>query len=93
MKVLLFLIVSGISTGSNIPFKHQTTKQYSDLKECVQASITLRKVLHAEDNLQAYQTDVYAYCEVEKKGLSPDEFSAATNKIRRLEKFYSTAKW
>ena len=93
MKVILFLVVSGISNGSDIEFSHQLEKQYSNLEECVQTSIIMRKVLKAEDNLQARQTDVYARCEVNKEGLSEQEFAQANNKIRRLEKFYTTAKW
>lgn len=93
MKVILFLVVSGISNGSDIEFSHQMEKPYSNLKECVQTSIVMRKVLKAEDNLQARQTDVYAHCEVSKEGLSELEYTQADNKLRRLEKFYSTAKW
>jgi len=93
MKVILFLLISGISNGSDVEFKHQLEKEYTDLKECVQASIVMRKVLRAEDNLQARQTDVYAHCEVSREGLSPGEYNDANNKIRRLEKFYTTAKW
>ncbi len=93
MKVILFLVVSGISNGSDIEFSHQMQKQYSNLEECVQTSIIMRKVLKAEDNLQARQTDVYAHCEVNKEGLSEQEYTQANNKIRRLEKFYTTAKW
>lgn len=93
MKVILFLVVSGISNGSDAEFQHQMEKQYSDIKECVQASIIMRKVLKAEDNLQARQTDVYAHCEVSKENITPEEYAEANGKIRRLEKFYTTAKW
>ncbi len=93
MKVILLLVISGISTGSDREFSHQMEKQYSDLQECVQTSILMRKVLRAEDNLQARQTDVYAHCEVSREGLSNSEYAAANNKIRRLEKFYTSGKW
>ena len=93
MKVILFLIISGISNGSEEAFNYQLQKEYSNSKECVQASIIMRKVLTAEDNLQARETDVYAYCKVNKEGLSPEEYLQENNKIRRLEKFYTTAKW
>ncbi len=93
MKIILFLVVSGISNGSDIEFSHQMEKEFSDLKECVQTSITMRKVLKAEDNLQARQTDVYAHCEISQEGLSSKEYSEANNKLRRLEKFYTTTKW
>ena len=93
MKVILFLVISGISNGSDEAFKYQLEKQYSDTQECVQASIIMRKVLKAEDNLQARDTDVYAHCEVSQEGISAAEFSQENNKIRRLEKFYTTAKW
>ncbi len=93
MKIILLLVVSGISNGSDIEFSHQLEKPYNNLEECVQTSIIMRKVLKAEDNLQARQTDVYAHCEVNKEGLSEQEFAQANNKIRRLEKFYTTAKW
>ena len=93
MKVILFLVISGISNGSDESFNHQMEKVYSDLKECVQTSILMRRVLRAEDNLQARQTDIYAYCEVSKEGLTPGEYTEASSKIRRLEKFYTTARW
>ncbi len=93
MKVILFLLISGISNGSDEPFNHQMEKTYSDLNECVKTSILMRKVLRAEDNLQARQTDIYAYCEVSKEGLTPGEYAEASSKIRRLEKFYTTARW
>lgn len=93
MKVMLFLVISGISNGSDAPIQHQLEKEYNNLEECVQTSIVMRKVLKAEDNLQIRQTDVYAHCEISSEGLSPEEVNAANNKIRRLEKFYSTAKW
>ncbi len=93
MKVILFLIVSGISNGSNNEFNYQMEKQYTNIEECVQTSIIMRKVLHAEDNLQARQTDVYAYCKVNKKDMSEQEYTQAHSKIRRLEKFYTTTKW
>ena len=93
MKVILFLVISGISNGSDEAFQYQLQKEYSDTQECVQASIIMRKVLRAEDNLQARDTDVYAQCEVSKEGISSEEFSQENNKIRRLEKFYTTAKW
>ena len=93
MKVILFLVISGISNGSEESFKYQLQKEYTDTKECVQASIIMRKVLKAEDNLQARETDVYAHCEVSKDGLSAEEYSQESNKIRRLEKFFTTAKW
>jgi len=93
MKVILFLVISGISNGSDSEFRHQMEKQYTTVEECVQTSIIMRKVLHAEDNLQARQTDVYAHCEVSKEGISVQEYAQANSKIRRLEKFYTTAKW
>lgn len=93
MKVLLFLVVSGISNGSDTEFRHQMEKQYSSIEECVQTSIIMRKVLRAEDNSQARKTDVYAHCEVSKEGISEQEYTQANSKIRRLEKFYTTAKW
>lgn len=93
MKVILFLVISGISNGSDETFQYQLEKEYADTQECVQASIIMRKVLRAEDNLQARDTDVYAHCEVSKEGISAAEFSQENNKIRRLEKFYTTAKW
>ena len=93
MKVILFLVVSGISNGSDAEFRHQMEKEYNSAEECVQVSIIMRKVLRAEDNLQARQTDVYAHCEVSKEGLSPEEYAETSSKIRRLEKFYTTAKW
>ncbi len=68
-------------------------KEYSSPEECVQTSIIMRKVLKAEDNLQARQTDVYAHCEVSKDNISPEDYAEVNNKIRRLEKFYTTAKW
>ncbi len=93
MKVILFLVVSGISNGSDNEFRHQLEKIYSSLEECVQTSIVMRKVLRAEDNLQARQTDIYAHCEVSKADISPEDYAEAQSKIRRLEKFYTTAKW
>jgi len=96
MKVILFLVISGISNGSGIDeaeFRHEMQKEYTDIKECVQISIIMRKVLKAEDNLQVRQSDVYAHCEVSKEGLTAQAHSEASNKIRRLEKFYTTAKW
>lgn len=93
MKVLLFLVISGISNGSDNEFRYQLEKHYTTLDECVQNSIIMRKVLRAEDNLQARQTDVYAHCEVSKEGISEQEYAEANSKIRRLEKFYTTAKW
>jgi len=93
MKIILFLVISGISNGSDSEFRHQMEKQYTTVEECVQTSIIMRKVLHAEDNLQARQTDVYAHCEVSKEGISTQEYAQANSKIRRLEKFYTTAKW
>ena len=93
MKVLLFLVISGISNGSDTEFRHQMEKQYNTIEECVQTSILMRKVLRAEDNLQARQTDVYAHCEVSKEAISEQEYAQANSKIRRLEKFYTTAKW
>ncbi|NOQ78164.1 MAG: hypothetical protein GQ546_02050 [Gammaproteobacteria bacterium] len=93
MKVLLFLVISGISNGSDTEFRHQMEKQYNTVEECVQTSIIMRKVLRAEDNLQARQTDVFAHCEVSKEGISEQEYAQANSKIRRLEKFYTTAKW
>jgi hypothetical protein len=91
--VILFLVVSGISNGTDAPIQHQLEQHYNTLEDCVQASVTLRKVLQAEDNLQIRQTDVFAHCEASSDGLTPAELNAANNKIRRLEKFYSTAKW
>lgn len=93
MKILLFLVVSGISNGSDSEFRYQMEKTYDTIKECVQTSIVMRKVLHAEDNLQARQTDVYAHCEVSKKGISSTDYAEAMGKIRRLEKYYTTSKW
>lgn len=93
MKIILLLVVSGISNGSDSEFRHQLEDQYSSLEECVKTSIVLRKVLRAEDNLQARQTDVYAHCEVSKEDISPEDYAQAQSKIRRLEKFYTTAKW
>ncbi|MCU7966846.1 MAG: hypothetical protein KZQ74_06570 [gamma proteobacterium symbiont of Bathyaustriella thionipta] len=93
MKIILFLVISGISNGSDTEFRHQMEKQYDTLDECVQTSIIMRKVIHAEDNLQARQTDVYAHCEVSREGISAQEYAEANSKIRRLEKFYTTAKW
>jgi hypothetical protein len=93
MKVILFLVVSGISNGSNSEFSHQMEKEYASPDACVQTSIIMRKVLHAEDNLQARQTDVYAHCEVSQEGLSEQEYADAKNKVRRLEKYYTTSKW
>ena len=93
MKIILFLVVSGISNGSDNEFRHQLEKQYSSLEECVKTSIVLRKVLRAEDNLQARQTDVYTHCEASKEDISPEDYAQAQSKIRRLEKFYTTAKW
>lgn len=93
MKVILFLVITGISNNSGTEFRHQLEKTYATLDECVQSSIIMRKVLRAEDNLQVHSTDVYAHCEVAKEGLNEQEYAAANSKIRRLEKFYSTAKW
>ena len=93
MKVILFLVVSGISNGTDTPIKHQMEKEYSNIDECVKTSIVMRKVLRAEDNLQMRQTDVYAHCEASAEGLTPEEQNATNNKIRRLEKFYTTARW
>ncbi len=93
MKVILFLVVSGISNGSDTEFRHQMEKEYTSPEECVQTSIVMRKVLRAEDNLQARQTDIYAHCEISKEGISQKEYADASSKIRRLEKFYTTAKW
>ena len=93
MKVILFLAISAIANGTNEPIEHQLEKHYDNLEQCVKTSIVLRKVLKTEDNLQMRQTDVFAHCEVSPEGLSPDEINAANNKIRRLEKFYTTAKW
>ena len=98
MKIILFLVVSGIvngssDNGSDAEFKYQMEKNYTSLEECVKSSIVMRKVLRAEDNLQARQTDVYAHCEVSKEGISEQKFAEAQNKIHRLEKFYTTAKW
>ncbi len=93
MKVLLFLVVSGISNGSDSEFRYQMEKAYDNIKECVQTSIVMRKVLRAEDNLQARQTDVYAHCEVDREGISAEQYAEAMGKIRRLEKYYTTAKW
>lgn len=93
MKVILFLVISGISNGSDSEFRHQMEKEYTSAEACVQTSILMRKVLRAEDNLQARQTDVYAHCEVSKEDLSPADYADANNKIRRLEKYYTSAKW
>jgi hypothetical protein len=93
MKILLLLFVSGISNGSNTEFQYKMEKPYSTLELCVQASIIMRKVLRAEDNLQARETDVYAKCEVNKDNLTHSEYRQAQQKIRRLEKFYTTEKW
>lgn len=93
MKIILFLVISGISNGSDTEFQHLMEKEYTSIEECVQTSIVMRKVLKAEDNLQARQTDVYAHCEVSKENLSPEAYAEASGKIRRLEKFYTTAKW
>jgi len=98
MKIILFLVMSGIYNGSgdhgsDAEFRVQMEKNYSNIDECVQNSIIIRKVLRAEDNLQARQTDVYAHCEVSREGISEQEFAQASSKIRRLEKFYTTAKW
>ena len=93
MKVILFLVVSGISNGSDSDFSYQFEKNYSNVKECVQNSIIMRKVLRAEDNLQVRQSDVYAHCEVSKEGISQEDYAQQSSKIRRLEKFYTTAKW
>ena len=93
MKVILLLIVSGISNGSEEAFTYQLEKQYTDTQSCVQASIIMRKVLSAEDNLQARETDVYAHCEIDKDSVSAEQYMEENNKIRRLEKFYTTAKW
>jgi len=93
MKVILFLVVTGISNGSDVEFRHQMEKEYASTEECVQTSIIMRKVLHAEDNLQARQTDVYVHCEVSQEGISAKDYAEANSKIRRLEKFYTSAKW
>ncbi|WP_198263037.1 hypothetical protein [sulfur-oxidizing endosymbiont of Gigantopelta aegis] len=93
MKVILLLVVSGISNGSNTEFSHQMEKIYTSPDVCVQTSIIMRKVLRAQDNLQARQTDVYAHCEVSRDGLNEQEYADAKNKIRRLEKYYTTSKW
>lgn len=93
MKVILFLVVSGVSNGSDTEFRHQMEKEYNTVEDCVQASIIMRKVLRAEDNLQARDTDVYAHCEGSKENISPEEYAEMTGKIRRLEKYYTTEKW
>lgn len=93
MKVFLFLIISGISNGSNIEFQQTMEKPFDNLEECVKNSIIMRKVLHAEDNLQIRNTDVYAYCEPDKNSMSQQEFIEAENKIHRLEKYLTTEKW
>jgi len=97
MKVVLILLISGIYNGpgpdSGTEFRHQMEKQYSSLEDCVHNSIIMRKILKAEDNLQIRQTDVYAHCEINPEGLAPRDYNAAKNKLRRLEKFYTTAKW
>ncbi|MCW8929806.1 MAG: hypothetical protein OQL19_06175 [Gammaproteobacteria bacterium] len=93
MKVILFLVVSGITNGSDLEFRHQMEKVYDNPEECVQASIIMRKVLKAEDNLQARQTDVYAHCEASKENTNSQEIAEINTKIRRLEKYYTTAKW
>ncbi|MCP3851094.1 MAG: hypothetical protein GY694_12775 [Gammaproteobacteria bacterium] len=93
MKVILFLIVSGISNGTDAEFHHQMEKEYTSVEECVQTSIIMRKVLRAKDNLQARNTDVYAHCEVSKENITEQEYSEASGKIHRLEKYYTTAKW
>ena len=103
MKIILFLVISGVFNGSggngsgdndsDTEFSYQMEKNYSTIEECVKNSIVMRKVLQAKDNLQAHQTDVYAHCEVSKEGISEQEFAQASSKIRRLEKFYTTAKW
>jgi len=98
MKIVLFLVVSGLFNGSgdnssDNEFRVQMEKSYTNIEECVQSSIVMRKVLRAEDNLQTRQTDVYAHCEVSKEGISEQTFVQVSNKIRRLEKFYTTAKW
>ncbi len=93
MKIILFLVISGISNGSNTEFHQQMQKSYSSLEECVKSSIIMRKVLRAEDNLQIRDTDVYAYCKPDKTTMSQQEFIEASNKIRRLEKYLTTEKW
>lgn len=93
MKVILFLVVSGISNGSDSDFSYQFEKSYNNVKECVQSSIIMRKVLRAEDNLQVRQSDVYAHCEISKEGISQEDYAQQSSKIRRLEKLYTTAKW
>ncbi|GEM_PF-3880814 len=93
MKIILFLVISGISNGSDVPFNYPLEKSYDNLQECVKSSIIMRKVLRAEDNLQARQTDVYAHCEVSQQGINAQQYAQAMSKIRRLEKFYTTAKW
>lgn len=93
MKVLLFLVVSGISNGTDTDFRHQLEKSYNNLEECVQTSIVMRKVLHAEDTLQARNTNIYAHCDISQEGISASEYNAARKKIRRLEKFYTSSKW
>ncbi len=93
MKVILFLVISGISNGSDNEFRYQMEKSYNNVQDCVQASIIMRKVLRAEDNLQARQTDVYAHCDIAKESVNKEAYAEAKSKIRRLEKFYTTAKW
>ncbi|MCK5697589.1 MAG: hypothetical protein KAI02_05460 [Gammaproteobacteria bacterium] len=93
MKIILFLVVSGISNGSDNTFNYQMEKHYTNIEECVQTSIIMRKILQAEDNLQVRETTIYTHCEVNKDGLSEQEYAQAHNKIRRLEKFYTMTKW
>ncbi len=93
MKVVLFLLLSGISNGSNSEFQQIMEKPFDNLEECVKTSIIMRKVLRAEDNLQMRDTDVYAWCEPDKNTMSQEEFMDASNKIHRLEKYLTTEKW
>lgn len=93
MKIILFLVVSGITNGTDAEFRYQLEKEFAHIEECVQTSIVMRKVLRAEDNLQARQTDVYAHCEANKEGISATEYAEVNSKIRRLEKYYTSAKW
>ena len=53
MKVILFLVISGISNGTDAPIKHQMEKEFSDADECVKTSIILRKVLRAEETCKS----------------------------------------
>ncbi len=93
MKFILFLVISGISNGSNTEFQQTMEKSFSDLEQCVKTSIIMRKVLRAEDNLQMRDSDVYAYCKPDKTTMSQQEFMDASNKIHRLEKYLTTEKW